>query len=119
MVGPQEPFMADPIKASFDIPFQNPFGTVPAAQQGLGLIQRIGTAAFQAKAIGMAVGEGSPRWDRGREGRGPAWPDRPWWGYHEPTTLFIPTIFGIRHHHPSAPSPSGPARRDHSPSPRD
>jgi hypothetical protein len=48
--------MADSIKASFDVPFENPLWTVPMAQQGMDLVQGIGTAAFQSKAIGMAVG---------------------------------------------------------------
>ena len=52
----QEPVMADAIKASFDVPFQNPFWTAPIAQDNMRLIQGIGTAAFQSKAIGMAVG---------------------------------------------------------------
>src|SRR4051794_16201131 len=48
--------MADLIKASFDVPLENPFGTVPMSQQDLSLGQGIGTAAFEPKAIGMAVG---------------------------------------------------------------
>ena len=48
--------MADSIKASFDVPFENPLWTVPMAQQEMSLRQRIGTAAFSPKAIGMAVG---------------------------------------------------------------
>src|SRR6516225_9268704 len=48
--------MADPIKASFDIAFENPFGIVPMAQQVMGLSHRISTAAFPPKAIGVAVG---------------------------------------------------------------
>src|SRR5215471_432167 len=48
--------MADFIKASFDITFKNPFGTVPMTQQGMGLSHRISTAAFPPKAIGVAVG---------------------------------------------------------------
>src|ERR1700722_2947844 len=48
--------MADSIKASFDVPFENPLWTVPMAQQEMSLRQRIGTAAFPPKAIGMAVG---------------------------------------------------------------
>jgi hypothetical protein len=53
---PQQPGVADAIKAGSDIPFQNPWGTMPVAQQGMNLSERIGTPAFQAKAIGMAVG---------------------------------------------------------------
>jgi len=52
----QQPFMADSIKASFDVPFQDPLWTVPIAQYDVRLIQGVGTAAFQSKAIGMAVG---------------------------------------------------------------
>ena len=52
----QEPFMADLIKASFDVPFENPLWTVPMTQQDMGLSQGIGTATFPPKAIGMAVG---------------------------------------------------------------
>jgi hypothetical protein len=48
--------MADSIKASFDVPFEDPFWTVPMAQQSMSLVQGIGTATFQSKAIGMAVG---------------------------------------------------------------
>jgi hypothetical protein len=48
--------MADSIKASFDVPFENPLWTMPMAQQEMSLCQRIGTAAFPPKAIGMAVG---------------------------------------------------------------
>ena len=48
--------MADFIKASFDITFENPFGTVPMTQQVMGLSHRISTAAFPPKAIGVAVG---------------------------------------------------------------
>src|SRR5437764_13117369 len=50
--------MADLIKASFDIPFENPLRTVPITQQNMGLCEGIGTAALQAKAIRMAVGLG-------------------------------------------------------------
>src|SRR4051794_35714237 len=50
--------MADSIKASFDVPFEDPFGTVPMAEQKMNLCQGIGTAAFPPKAIGMAVGLG-------------------------------------------------------------
>ena len=52
----QQPGVADAIKAGFDIPFQNPLGTMPEAQQVVSLFEGIGTTAFQAKAIGMAVG---------------------------------------------------------------
>ena len=52
----QQPFMADSIKASLDVPFQNPLWTVPIAQDDVRLFQGVGTAAFQSKAIGMAVG---------------------------------------------------------------
>ena len=48
--------VADAIKASFDVPFQNPLGTMSVAHQAMNLIKRIGTTAFQSKAIGMAVG---------------------------------------------------------------
>jgi hypothetical protein len=48
--------MADFIKARFDVPFENPFGTVAVAQQVMGLGHRIRTAAFPPKAIGVAVG---------------------------------------------------------------
>ena len=48
--------MADSIKASFDITFENPFGIVPMAQQVMGLSHRISTAAFPPKAVGVAVG---------------------------------------------------------------
>jgi len=41
---------------SFNIPFENPLWTMPIAQQKMGLLQGVGTAAFQSKAIGMAVG---------------------------------------------------------------
>jgi hypothetical protein len=50
--------MADPVKASFDVPFEDPFGAVTIAQEEMTLLQGIGTAAFQSKAIGMAVGQG-------------------------------------------------------------
>jgi hypothetical protein len=50
--------MADHIKASFDIPFENPLRAVSITQQTVGLCEGIGTAALQAKAIGMAVGLG-------------------------------------------------------------
>ena len=52
----KQPFMADSIKASLDVPFQNPLWTVPVAQDNVRLFQSIGAAAFQSKAIGMAVG---------------------------------------------------------------
>src|SRR5262245_65269412 len=48
--------MADPIKAGFDITFENPFGIVPMTQQIMGLGHGISTAALPPKAIGMAVG---------------------------------------------------------------
>jgi hypothetical protein len=48
--------MADSIKASLDVPFQYPLWTVSIAQYDVRLIQSISTAAFQSKAIGMAVG---------------------------------------------------------------
>ena len=54
----QEPFMADLIKARFDITFEDPFGIVPVTQQVIGLSHRIGTATFPPKAIGVAVGLG-------------------------------------------------------------
>jgi hypothetical protein len=50
--------MADHIKASFDIPFENPLGAVSITQQTMGLCEGIGTAAFQSKAIRMAIGLG-------------------------------------------------------------
>ena len=46
------------IKASFDVPFENPFRTVPMAQHEMSLSHGIGAAAFPPKAIGMAVGVG-------------------------------------------------------------
>ena len=52
----QEPFMADFIKACFDIAFENPFGIVPMTQQVMSLSHRISTAAFPPKAIGMTIG---------------------------------------------------------------
>ena len=48
--------MADSIKASFDVPFENPLWTVPMTQQVMDLFQGIGTAALPPKAMGMAVG---------------------------------------------------------------
>jgi len=50
--------MADAIKASFDVPFQNPFWTAPIAQDNMRLFQGVGATTFQPKAIGMAVGSG-------------------------------------------------------------
>src|SRR6266446_10584604 len=50
--------MANHIKASFDIPFENPLRAEPTTQQSMSLFEGIGTAALQAKAIGMAVGLG-------------------------------------------------------------
>ena len=50
--------MADSIKASFDVPFEDPLWTVPMTQQDMDLFQGIGTTAFPPKAIGMAVGLG-------------------------------------------------------------
>ena len=52
----QEPFMANLIKAGFDIPFQNPWGTVSMTQQDMSLFDRISTAAFPPKALGMTIG---------------------------------------------------------------
>jgi site-specific DNA recombinase len=52
----QQPGVADAIKAGFDVPFQNPLGTLPVARQAMNSIERIGTTTFQSKAIGMAVG---------------------------------------------------------------
>src|SRR5262245_17527331 len=54
----QEPFVADLIKAGFDISLKNPFRTVPMAQHDVSLCHRIRTAAFPPKAIGMTVGAG-------------------------------------------------------------
>jgi hypothetical protein len=48
--------MADLIKASFDVPLENPLWTVPMAQHDMSLRHRIRTAAFPPKAIGVAVG---------------------------------------------------------------
>ncbi len=48
--------MADSIKASFDVPFENLLWTVPMTQQVMDLFQGIGTAALPPKAMGMAVG---------------------------------------------------------------
>jgi hypothetical protein len=53
-----QPGVADAIKAGFDIPFQNPLGTVRVTQQDVNLFEGIGTTAFQSKAIGVAVGLG-------------------------------------------------------------
>ena len=39
--------MADAIKASFDVPFQNPFWTVPIPQHNMRLFQGVGTTTFQ------------------------------------------------------------------------
>src|SRR3954454_17476976 len=52
----QKPVVANLIKASFDVPFENPFWTMPVAQQEMSLSQCIGTAEFASKAVGMAVG---------------------------------------------------------------
>jgi hypothetical protein len=49
--------VADLIKASFDIPFENPFWTVAMAQHGMSLVHRIRTAAFPPKAIGMTISQ--------------------------------------------------------------
>ena len=54
----QEPFMADLIKASFDVTLENPLWTVLMAQQEMSLCHRIRTAALSPKAIGVAVGLG-------------------------------------------------------------
>src|SRR2546421_9410247 len=50
--------MADPIKASFDIAFENPFGTVVFAQDLMTVIQGIGTAPPTAKTVGVGIGSG-------------------------------------------------------------
>ena len=50
--------MADSIKAGFDIAFQDPAWTMGTSQDLVTFIQGIGTASFQPKAIGMAVGQG-------------------------------------------------------------
>ena len=55
---PQEPFMANSIKASFDVPLENPLWTVSIADQDTNLVESVRTAAFQSKAIGVAVGLG-------------------------------------------------------------
>jgi hypothetical protein len=49
--------MADPVEAGFDIPLQDPSWSVPIAEQEMNLLDGIGTAAFQPKAIGMAIGQ--------------------------------------------------------------
>jgi hypothetical protein len=54
----EEPVMADPIKASFDVPFANPLWTVSTAHQGRDLVQGISATAFPSKAIRMAIGLG-------------------------------------------------------------
>jgi site-specific DNA recombinase len=51
----QEPWVADLIKAGFDVPFENPFWTVAMAQHGMSLFHCIRTAAFPPKAIGMTI----------------------------------------------------------------
>src|SRR4051794_39349347 len=48
--------MANAIKASFDVPFEDPLWAVSMAQHAMGLGQGVGTAAFPSKAIGMAIG---------------------------------------------------------------
>src|SRR5208337_2491571 len=56
-----EPCVADAIKASFDVPFENP-GRAPflavAPQSEKTVLQGIRTATFQPKTIGMVVGQG-------------------------------------------------------------
>src|ERR1700730_13134632 len=52
----QKPFMAESIKAGFDVAFENPLWTVPMAQQDMSSCRGISTAALPPKAIGMAVG---------------------------------------------------------------
>ena len=47
-----------PIQIGFDIPLQDPARTGRTPKDLVTLIQGIGTAAFQSKAVGMAVGEG-------------------------------------------------------------
>ena len=75
----QEPFMADSIKASFDVPFQNPSWTVPIAQDRVRLIQSISTAAFQSKAMRNGRRLGIPRSDRDRASTMLAWLYRSSW----------------------------------------
>jgi hypothetical protein len=53
-----QPVMADLIKAGFDIPLQDPARTGRTPEDLVAFIQGIGTAAFQSKAVGMAVGQG-------------------------------------------------------------
>src|ERR1700734_1631980 len=55
--------MTDAIKAGFDVAFENPVGTARVStvwtpEDFVTLIQGIRTAAFQPKAVGMAVGQG-------------------------------------------------------------
>ena len=50
--------MADPIKAGFDIPLQDPARTGWTPEDLVAFVQGIGAAALRPKAVGMAVGEG-------------------------------------------------------------
>jgi site-specific DNA recombinase len=54
----EQPGMADSIKACFDIPLQDPTRTGWTPEDLVAFIQGIGAAAFQPKAVGMAVGQG-------------------------------------------------------------
>jgi hypothetical protein len=53
----QQPVVADPIEAAFDIALQDPGGAVVVAQDLVTLIQGIGTTAFLAKAVGVGIGQ--------------------------------------------------------------
>ena len=54
----QQPSVTDPIKAGFDVAFEDPASRPWWTSEDLvTLIQGIGTAALQPKAIGMAVGQ--------------------------------------------------------------
>ena len=102
------------IEASFDVALENPFRTVPMAQTIDESVPGHRRSGVPAGSHRNGRRRAFPRWDRGRAGGVPAWPGRPWSGMPTAHYPLIPTSFGIRHHHPSASSPSGPARRDRS-----
>jgi hypothetical protein len=47
--------VANAVKAGFNVAFEDPFRTVPLAQQAMTLNQGIGTAAVRAEAIRVVV----------------------------------------------------------------
>ena len=78
--------MADPIKASFDVPFENPLWTVPMTQQDMALVPWHRHSGVPAESHRNGRRLAILRWDRDPASKVLAWPGRSSWGCPKYTT---------------------------------